>query len=88
MFEIIAIANITLTPAQVDRITRCDRFLSVQVTREESTKYFQCIRKIEADLDLKLAPTVKECRKQLSSPFWNASKEAKKAFRNCLKGIK
>ncbi|MFO0448780.1 MAG: hypothetical protein ACK52I_08980 [Pseudomonadota bacterium] len=88
MFEIIAIANITLTPAQVDRITRCDRFLSVRVTSEESTKYFQCIRKIEADLDLKLAPTVKECRKQLSSPFWNASKEAKKAFRNCLKGIK
>ena len=87
MIEIIA-AAIVLTPAQIDRVTRCDRFLSVQVTREESTEYFQCIRKIEADLDLKLAPTVKECRKQLSSPFWNASKEAKKAFRNCLKGIK
>jgi hypothetical protein len=86
MIEIIA-AAIVLTPAQIDRVTRCDRFLSVRVTSEESTKYFQCIRKIEADLDLQLVPTVKECRTKLSSPFWNATKQDKKAFRNCLKGI-
>ncbi|MCA6510229.1 MAG: hypothetical protein IM565_09565 [Pseudanabaena sp. M109S1SP2A07QC] len=86
MIEIIA-AAIVLTPAQIDRVTRCDRFLSVRVTSEESNKYFQCIRKIGFEIDIKLVPTVKECRKQLSSPFWNASKEDKKAFRNCLKGI-
>lgn len=87
MFEIIASASITLSPAQIDRITRCDRFLSVQVTSEESAKYFQCIRKIEADLGLTLTPTVKTCRQKLSSPFWNAPTGDKKAFRNCLKGI-
>lgn len=86
MIEIIA-AAIVLTPAQIDRVTRCDRFLSVRVTSEESTKYFQCIRKIEFEIDLQLVPTVKECRTKLSSPFWNASKEEKKSFRNCLKGI-
>lgn len=87
MFEIIASASIALSPAQVERITRCDRVLSVQVTSEESAKYFRCIQKLETELDVKLVPTVKECRKNLSSPFWNASKEDKKAFRNCLKGI-
>ncbi|WP_434684011.1 hypothetical protein [Pseudanabaena minima] len=86
MIEIIATA-IVLTPAQIDRVIRCDRVLSVRVTSEESSKYFQCVRKIEADLDLQLVPTVKECRKKLSSPFWNASREDKKTFRNCLKGI-
>jgi|GEM_PF-1593847 len=86
MIEIIA-AAIVLTPAQIDRVTRCDRVLSVRVTSEESTKYFRCIQKIEADLDLQLVPTVKDCRKKLSSPFWNAPKEQKKSFRNCLKGI-
>ena len=86
MIEIIATA-IVLTPAQIDRVTRCDRFLSVRVTSEESSKYFRCIQKIEADLNLQLVPTVKECRTKLSSPFWNASKGDKKAFRNCLKGI-
>lgn len=84
---IIASAITTLTPAQIDRVTRCDRFLSVQVTSEESSKYFQCIRKIEADINLRLVPTVKECRKKLSSPFWNASRADKKQFRDCLKGI-
>ena len=88
MIEIIASVAIALSPAQVDRVTRCDRFLSVQVTREESAKYFRCIQKIESDLDLNLVPTVKKCRKSISAPFWNTSKEEKKAFRNCLKGIK
>jgi len=87
MIEIIASASIVLTPAQVDRVTRCDRFLSVQVTSEESAKYFQCVRKIETDLGLTLVPTVKTCRNKLSSPFWNASRQDKKAFRNCLKGL-
>jgi len=87
MIEIIASAAIVLSPAQIDRVTRCDRFLSVQVTREESAKYFRCIQKLESELDLSLVPTVKECRKSISAPFWNASKEQKKAFRNCLKGI-
>jgi hypothetical protein len=86
MVELIA-AAIVLTPAQIDRVIRCDRFLSVRVTNEESTKYFRCIEKIEADLDFQLVPTVKECRKKLSSPFWNATRQDKKAFRNCLKGI-
>lgn len=86
MIDLIA-AAIVLTPDQIDRVTRCDRVLSVRVTSEESSKYFQCVRKIEADLDLQLVPTVKECRKKLSAPFWNATKEEKKSFRNCLKGI-
>ncbi len=86
MIEIIAAANITLTPAQIERVTRCDRFLSVRVTSEESSKYFRCIRKIEFEIDVELVPTVKECRKKLSSPFWNAEKADKKAFKNCLKG--
>lgn len=87
MFEIIASTSIALSPAQVDRVTHCDRFLSIQVTSEESAKYFRCIQKLEVELDVKLVPIVKECRKNLSSPFWNASKEAKKAFRNCLKSL-
>ncbi len=87
MLEFIVSAAITLSPAQINRVTGCDRVLSVRVTSEESTKYFRCIQKIEADLNLQLVPTVKDCRTKLSSPFWNATKQDKKAFRNCLKGI-
>lgn len=87
MIEIIASAVTFLTPAQITRVTGCDRFLSIRVTEAESKKYFDCVKKIGSDLDINLIPTVSRCRKNLAAPFWNATSPDKKAFRYCLKGL-
>ena len=81
--EILLIASLQapLSPAVINRLVKCDDQLSHQQTSIEKTKFWQCIDRIGVDRAL-----VTDCRdKNLTVPYWEATRQERKAYRECFK---
>lgn len=81
--ELILIASLQapLSPAVITRLVKCDDKLSHQQTQDEKKKFWLCIDRIDVDRAL-----VINCRaKNLTTPYWEATKPERKAYRECFK---
>jgi hypothetical protein len=89
MFELLLIAqNFALSPVIANKVIACEKHLSINVTKAESIKYQECLKKLDLDLE-----GVKACRqKHLTANDYGVYSQAplgvRKQYKACLTGTK